>query len=199
MVNFQKRYIYAGLCSSLFFIIIYGFLRINILISILLTVFIYIGGIFLFKKDDMREFNSESVNNYYYLASKVFNQANLTKDDNIINMVQEMSKLTDTILVSLSQRPKKVEQVFTFFDYYLDVSYKILYKYNYTKGKDDINSDDEKFLKNTANYIKEILEAFKKQNKNMQEAKVIDMETEIKVFEQISGITEKDVKVGDDE
>lgn len=199
MVNFQKRYIYAGLCSSLFFIIIYGFLRINILISILLTIFIYIGGIFLFKKDDMREFNSESVNNYYYLASKVFNQANLTKDDNLINMVQEMSKLTDTILVSLSQRPKKVDQVFTFFDYYLDVSYKILYKYNYIKGKDDTNSDDEKFLKNTANYIKEILEAFKKQNKNMQEAKVIDMETEIKVFEQISGITEKDVKVGDDE
>lgn len=193
MRQIQKRYIYSALISSLFFIIVYAILNINIIIGIILTMAIYIGGIFLFKTGDMREFNAESVNNYYYLASKVLNQGNLTENDDIIKKVEEMSKLTDDILVSLSQRPRKVEQVFDFFDYYLDVSYKILYKYNFLSKKEK-TPEEEKFMKETNKYIDKILEAFKKQNKNMQEAKVLDIETEIKMFKQVSGI---DDKVGD--
>lgn len=198
MRHIQKRYLYSAVFSSLFFIVIYGFIHVNILISILLTMLIYIGGIFLFKKDDMREFDSESVSNYYYLASKVLNQANLTSDGDIIKKVEEISKLTDDILVSLSQRPRKVESVFLFFDYYLDIAYKILYKYNFLKDRDNNSKEDEKFLKDTDKHIGQILSAFVKQNKNMQEAKVLDIETEIKMFENLSGISDSDVKVGDE-
>lgn len=183
MKKFQKRYIYSAILASIFFIVTYAILDINVIICILLTLLIYIGGIFLFKKDDIREFNPKSINNYYYMASKIQNQATITKNDDII--------------VSLSQRPRKVEQVFDFFDYYLDITYKILYKYNYLNNKENKNSEEENFIKSIKKHIESILDEFNKQYKNMQEAKILDMETEIKMFESISGVTRKNVEVGD--
>jgi len=37
----------------------------------------------------------------------------------------------------------------------------------------------------------------KKQSKNMQEAKMLDIDTEIKIFEKTSGIDKENIKVGD--
>ena len=128
MKHIQKRYIYAALLASAFFLIAFLLIKIPALLAIPLTAAIYYGGIMLFKKEDVREFNSENINNYYYLASKVQNEANKTKDKDIISNCEDIGKNTDSILVSLSQRPRKVEQIFSFFDYYLDIAYKILYK-----------------------------------------------------------------------
>jgi len=156
MRQFQKRYIYAAILASIFFLIVFIVLTIiginiyvRILIPIILTIGVYIGGIFFFKKEDVRELNGESINNYYYLASKVNSEAIRTEDEDIKQMTEEISKLTDSILVSLSQRPKKVEYTFDFFDYYLDISYKILYKYNSIKNKEEKNKDDKKFISST--------------------------------------------------
>ena len=204
MRQFQKRYIYAAILASIFFLIVFIVLTIiginiyvRILIPIILTIGVYIGGIFFFKKEDVRELNGESINNYYYLASKVNSEAIRTEDEDIKQMTEEISKLTDSILVSLSQRPKKVEYTFDFFDYYLDISYKILYKYNSIKNKEEKNKDDKKFISSTKKNIEYILEAFKKQSKNMQEAKMLDIDTEIKIFEKTSGIDKENIKVGD--
>ncbi|MBR3898123.1 MAG: 5-bromo-4-chloroindolyl phosphate hydrolysis family protein [Bacilli bacterium] len=195
MKQIQKRYIYSAILASVFFVVIYGIIRINLIIGIILTVFIYLGGIFLFKKDDLRTLDAESVNNYYYLASRVQSQANLTQNEKMIKTCEGIGKYTDDILVSLSQRPKKVEQVFDFFDYYLDISYKILYKYNFIQKNEDYKDDE--FIKNAEENLNKILSEFKKQYKNMQEAKVLDIETEIKMFQQSSGITLENVKVGE--
>ena len=197
MKHIQKRYIYAAFLASAFFLIVYLILRLNIIIDILLTAAIYYGGILLFKKEDVREFNSENINNYYYLASKVQNEAVKTKDKEIISICENIGKNTDNILVSLSQRPKKVEQIFSFFDYYLDIAYKILYKYNSINGQKDIKANDKKHIENTNDYLQKILDAFDKQAKNMQEAKMLDIDTEIKIFEKTSGINKENIKVGD--
>ena len=204
MRQIQKRYIYAAILASIFFLIIYliftliGFnIVVRLLIPIILTIGVYIGGIFFFKKEDVRELNGESINNYYYLASKVNSEAVRTEDKDIKEITEEISKLTDNILVSLSQRPKKVEYTFDFFDYYLDISYKILYKYNSLKNKEEQSKDDKKFISSTKKYLENILEAFKKQAKNMQEAKMLDIDTEIKIFEKTSGINKENIKVGD--
>ena len=142
MKQIQKRYIYAAILASIFFLIMYIVLTIigidmvlRILVPIILTIGVYIGGIFFFKKEDVRELTGDNINNYYYLASKVNSEAARTQDEDLKNITEEISKLTDSILVSLSQRPKKVESTFDFFDYYLDISYKILYKYNSIKNK----------------------------------------------------------------
>ena len=204
MRQFQKRYIYAAILASIFFLILYlvftiiGFnIIVRLLIPIILTIGVYIGGIFFFKKEDVRELNGESINNYYYLASKVNSEAVRTENKDLKEITEEISKLTDSILVSLSQRPKKVEYTFDFFDYYLDISYKILYKYNSLKNKEEQTKDDKKFISSTKKYLENILEAFKKQAKNMQEAKMLDIDTEIKIFEKTSGINKENIKVGD--
>lgn len=194
MKQIQTRYLYSALLASIFFIFTYLLFKVNIIIAILLTVVVYVGGILLFKEKDIREFDSKSVNNYYFLASKVQNQASQTNDDAIIESVTEITKLLDEILLSLSQRPKKVEQTFDFFDYYLDVTYKILYKYNYINTHEE---KDQKFLKNTPKYIKSIVEEFKKLSKNMQESKLLDMQTEIKIFESTSGVDIENIEVGE--
>lgn len=203
MKQIQKRYIYAAILASVFFLIFYVILTIigidlilRILIPVLLTIGVYVGGIFFFKKEDVRELTGDNINNYYYLASKVNSEASRTGDDKIKEITEEISKLTDSILVSLSQRPKKVESTFDFFDYYLDISYKILYKYNSIKNKEDQTKDDKKFITSTKKYLENILDAFKKQSKNMQEAKMLDIDTEIKIFEKTSGINKENVKVG---
>jgi len=197
MKHIQKRYIYAAFLASIFFLIIYLLVKINIIISIFLTIAIYYGGILLFKEEDVREFNSENINNYYYLASKVQNEAEKTKNKEIISICENIGKNTDSILVSLSQRPRKVEQIFSFFDYYLDIAYKILYKYNNISGNKDIKESEKKYKENTKDYLQKILDAFEKQSKNMQEAKMLDIDTEIKIFEKTSGINKEIIKVGD--
>ena len=197
MKHIQKRYIYAALLASAFFLISYLLIRIPIILAIALTAAIYYGGILLFKKEDVREFNSENINNYYYLASKIQNESNKTKDKEIIGICENIGKNTDSILVSLSQRPRKVEQIFSFFDYYLDIAYKILYKYNDINNKEEKKAADKKYLDNTKDYLQKILEAFEKQSKNMQEAKMLDIDTEIKIFEKASGINKDNIKVGD--
>ena len=191
MKHIQKRYIYAAFLASILFLIIYLLVKINILISVFLTIAIYYGGILLFKEEDVREFNSE------YLASKVQNEAEKTKNKEIISICENIGKNTDSILVSLSQRPRKVEQIFSFFDYYLDIAYKILYKYNNISVNKDIKESEKKYKENTKDYLQKILDAFEKQSKNMQEAKMLDIDTEIKIFEKTSGINKEIIKVGD--
>ncbi len=203
MKQFQKRYIYAALLASGFFLvslIVFIMLDINIVLSfilaIILTILMYVGGINLFRKKDVRELTSDAVNNYYFLASKIQSEANKTEDKDIIEKVEEIGKLTDSIIVSLTQRPKKVETTFDFFDYYLDIAYKILFKYNSISNKKEQSDSDKKYIKNTKGYIDNILDAFTKQSKNMQEAKMLDIDTEIKIFEKTSGINKENVKVG---
>ena len=108
MKHIQKRYIYAAFLASAFFLITYLLIKLPIFVAIILTAAIYYGGVLLFKKEDVREFNSENINNYYYLASKVQNESNRTENKEIIKTCEEIGKNTDSKLVSLSQIPRKV-------------------------------------------------------------------------------------------
>lgn len=204
MKQFQKRYIYSALLASgffLFIMLLFAILKINIVISIILaiilTILMYIGGIMLFKTKDVRDLTSDNINNYYFLASKVQSEASKTGNENIIKNVEEIGKLTDSIIVSLTQRPKKVESTFDFFDYYFDISSKILYKYNSINNKEELDKKGKDYLKDAEKYIETIKESFIKQSKNMQEAKILDIDTEIKIFEKTSGISKENIKVGD--
>lgn len=199
MKQIQKRYLYSAGIASLFFIISYGVLDINILISLLLTIVFYAGGIFLFKEKDIRELNGETVNQYYFLASRVGNYSNYIDDVDIKEDINTITSLVDQILVSLEQRPKKVEQVFDFFDYYLDITYKLLYKYTGIIKKKKTSKESDEFLNKMPTYMDAIVKAFDKQFKNMQEAKMLDINSEIRVFENTVGIKNSDLKVGDED
>lgn len=194
MGHIQKRYIYSGFVSALFFIVSYGVLDINIIISIILTILIYLGGIFLFKTKDIRTLNPKDIDNYYFWASKCANRASNIDNKEIKEIVEKITVYTDEIIVSLTQRPKKVEQVFDFFDYYLNITYKILYRYNLLLSQKNITEKDKKFLEDTIEYLKNICSAFERQLSNMKEARMIDIESEIRMFEKISGIKKTDME-----
>ncbi len=199
MKQVQTRYLYSAIVASIFFLLCYLILNFNILITILLTALIYVGGIFLFKEKDIREFNEEYVNNYYFLASKLQNLTTEIKNKEIVNNVKDITNLTNEILTSLRQRPKKVEQVFDFFDYYLDAAYKILYKYNILIKKEPKEAKDNEYIEQTPKFISNIKEGFEKQLKNMQEAKMLDIDTEIKIFEKQIGFNKDEIKVGEND
>ncbi|MBR4262153.1 MAG: 5-bromo-4-chloroindolyl phosphate hydrolysis family protein [Bacilli bacterium] len=193
----QTRYFRAAILASVFFIVIYLLVKFDLLISILLTVLIYIGGILLFKPKDIRQFSEEYVNGYYYLGSKIQNVANHSENDSIKESATKITEFTDKILNSLSQRPNKVEQAFDFFDYYLDIAYKIIYKYNYIYKKEDQTKEEKKYIKDTPTFLKDIETAFEKQYKNMQESRILDIDAEIKLFESGSGINKENIEVGE--
>lgn len=197
MKQVQKRYIYSGIVSGIFFLLSYGILNINIIISLALTALLYLGGILLFKKEDIRELNGTNINNYYFLASKCANLAKRIDDEEITASVNSITTYVDQILVSLTQRPKKVEQVFDFFDYYLDITYKMLYRKNSIKTNGEKNAKDSEFNSKVNEYLKTIVNEFEKQLSNMREAKMLDIENEIKVFEHNIGIKKSDIEVGE--
>ena len=191
----QTRYIRSAILASFFFIIIFLIVKLDLFISIILTILIYVGGILLFKPKDIREFSEEYVNGYYYLGSKVQNVANRSENEEIINSSTKITELTDKIINSLSQRPNKVEQAF---EYYLDIAYKIIYKYNYICKKEDKTEKDKKYIKDTPTFLKDIENAFLKQYKNMQESRILDIDAEIKIFESGSGISKENIEVGEE-
>lgn len=197
MKQVQKRYLYSGLVSGIFFIIVYGIMNFNLFVSLILTVCLYIGGILLFKSKDIRVMDAQTIEHYYFWASKCANRASLTNDVEIKETVEKITTYTDEIIVSLSQRPKKVEQVFDFFDYYIDITYKILYRYNSLKNNSNLTKKDQEFLDNTKKYLNSIQEAFKKQLLNMTEARMLDIESEIRMFEKTVGIKKTDMEVDD--
>lgn len=197
MKQVQKRYIYSAIVSSIFFIVCYGLLSINVILSIILTIAFYVGGIFLYKNKDIREYTPESVNYYYFQASRIANLANGIEDTNIRENVETITKFTDQILISLEQRPKKVEQVFDFFDYYMDITYKILYQYKNLVNKKERTSKEENFINSLPKYFDEIIKGFDNQLKNMQEARMVDVAAEINMFEHTVGLKKTDIEVGD--
>lgn len=197
MRQLQKRYLYSAILSAVFFIATYGIFDFNLILSIILTVLIYVGGIFLFKDKDIRSMSPENVDNYYFMASKCVNLASHIEDENIKNNIDGIAVYTDEILLSLTQRPKKVEQVFDFFDYYLDMTYKILQRYNMAEKHDKKTAKDKDFIKNSPTYIEKISKCFKRQLDNMKEARMLDIESEIRLFEHNIGLKRDEIEVGD--
>ncbi len=197
MRQIQKRYLYSGLLAAAFFIIIYGIIDFDILLSLLLTAVIYVGGIFLFKEKDIRTLTPENIDNYYFMASKCANRARLIEDEEIIDYVDKITAYTDEIIVSLSQRPKKVETVFDFFDYYLDITNKILSRYYVLMKHDKKSKKDTEFINKTKEYLKKITEMFSRLLSNMKEARMLDIESEIRIFEHTIGLKKTDIEVGE--
>ena len=199
MRQIQRRYLYSAILASVSFIIFYLIFNIHLILSLVLTILIGLGGILLFKEKDIRQFNENDVNNYYFMASKIQNLSTAINNEEIDKHIKNITEKTDAILVALRQRPKKVEQAFDFFDYYFDATYKILYKYKMVQDKKEQNANDYKYIKEAPKFIEAISSGFDKQLKNMQEAKMIDIDNEIKIFEKNLGFEKDNIEVGDED
>ena len=100
----------------------------------------------------------------------------IQKELNEIN--DSVSKIIDTV----SKNPKKVDQTDNFFDYYLPITVKIVYRYDEIENQKLSSSDAKKFLDSTNKMVKEINKAYKKILANLYKKDIVDMDAEMKVF-----------------
>ena len=197
----QKRYIYAGILASCGFTITYLLLDFGLLLSLLITLMIYISGIFLFKEKDVREYDADDINRYHFETSKLASFKDRIKNKKINESIVNICEVSTKILSALTQKPKKVTQVYNFYDYYMNLLLKLIQRYNYLENKNDLTELETKFLDNSENYIINIEEQFKKQLDNMYKTTALDIQKEIKMFENICSIEglDKEVEEGEKE
>lgn len=195
----QKRYIYAGILASCGFVITYLLLDFSLLLSLIITLMIYISGIFLFKEQDVREYDPDDINRYHFQTSKLASFKSRIKNKKINESISNISDISTKILSALTQKPKKVTQVYNFYDYYMNLLLKLVGRYHYLENKKDLNELETKFLDNSENYIVNIEEQFQKQLDNMYKTTALDIQREIKMFENICSIEGLDKEVEEGE
>ena len=199
MKNVQKRYIYAALLAAFGFIIMYLIIDFNILLSLLITFAIYISGIFLFKEKDVREYNADDLNRYHFQTSKLASFKDRIKNQKINEAISNISEISTKILSALTQKPKKVTQVYNFYDYYMGLLLKLIQRYHYLESKKELTDIEIKFIDNTKNYIDNIEKQYQKQLDNMYKTETLDIQREIKVFENICHIEGLDKEIEEGE
>lgn len=196
----QKRYYYASFLASLFFIICYGILDFDLFIVLILTTITFIGSVYFFREKDVRKYDPKIIQTYYFGISKIANYTNLIKDENITSQIKQITFLTEQILGKISERPHKVEQVYDFCDYYLNITYKILRQYHRVDIREEKLKKEIEFIKKTPHYLEALIKLFNQQNKNMNEEVMVDVNSSIRVFEKTMGIDKMDVlmEMGED-
>ena len=197
-MRLQKRYLYSALLCVVVFLILYIIVDFSIFICIPLTALTYVGGIFLFKEKDIRVYNADDVSRYYFQTSKLLSYKDRVEDDKIKEDVVEISDVSSKILSAVSQKPKKVTQVFNFYDYYMNLILRILDRYVLINKKQEKSSNEQKFLNNVDNYLDNIKIQFDKQLDNMYKTSSIDINSEIDLFEKVCNIKEdSEISVGE--
>lgn len=186
----KKRYIYSPLLASLLFLILYVFLNFNVFISLILTIFAYIGGLFFFKEKDIRTYDPNLLMHYCYLISKLSNYTNNIKDENIKKNIKDITTEAEKIIVMLEQKPNKVTQVYDGFDFYLPLSIKIIDQYIYLTNKESLTKEENKFITEINNCLDNIEIEIKKLLENMNYTKMLDINSNIEIFKSGNKILE---------
>lgn len=196
----KKRYIYSAYLASALFIILYIFLSFPFLITLPIIVITYIGGIFLFKEKDVRNYNPKLIMHYCYLISKIENYSNLIKDKKVQKNIKDISKKSEKIIVMLEQKPNKVTQVYDGFDFYLPQTIKILDQYVSLSEKETLTTTEKKFqaeINQTLDYIEIEID---KLLENMNYTKMLDINASIEMFQKANKkVDQKIEKEGSDD
>ena len=190
----KKRYLYSSFLAGLLFIILYLLLDFDILISLILTILTYIGGIFFFKEKDIRKYDPNLIMHYCYLISKLYNYTNFIKDEKINKNIVDITKEAEKIISMLEQKPNKVTQVYDGFDYYLPLSIKIVDHFVYLKNKEKLTDIENKFMNNINVCLDNLELEIKKLLENMNYTKMLDINANIELFKKSNEIVEEDIE-----
>ena len=188
----KKRYIYSSLLSIFLFIILYVVLDFNVILSIILTLVTYVGGVFFFKEKDVRKYDPNAIMHYCYLISKIDNYTNLIDDDKVDKDIKDISVKSEKIVNMLEHKPDKVTQVYDGFDYYLPFTIKVLEQYVLLQNTEEQNNNDEKkFIKEINTTLDYIEKEIDKLLTNMNYTKMLDINASIEVFKKQANSLEK--------
>lgn len=197
MKSVQKRYIYAGILGAVSFVILYVLVDFNVLVSLVLSLIMYLCGIFLYKEKDVREYNPDDINRYYFEVSKISNYKNHIKDEKINLCITEIVDISSKILSALTQKPKKVTQVYNFFDSFMPLTNRLLNRYVSYKTKKVVNAEEKQIVDNTLTFLKQVKEEFKKQQDNMYKVNQIDVKKEFELFKNVFNLNDLEDEEGE--
>lgn len=188
MIKIQKRFILSALISGISFIIFYIFLDFYLIISLLLSILIYIGGIFLFKGKDMRSYDSEAISRYYFEISKLNDYKEKIKDKTIKNKLSKIVNVSSKITKHLESRPLNATKIYNFLDYYLPFTTKIVTKYIEAESKEEKTFVENKLILKMSVYIKEVEHECDRLLEEIVKSKDKELDFEMKIFEKTSDL-----------
>ena len=196
-MRLQKRYIYSSIFTGFWFIIIYLIIDFPLWISLILSGFVYLAGVFLFKSTDIRKYDATSLARYNFEMSKLNDYKEKIKDKNIKEKIAKIVSHTQKITEYLETRPTNATKIYNFLDYYLPFTTNIVTKYiNASKAEEKTFVENKLILKMSV-YIKEVEQECRKLLNEIIKSKDKAFDFDIKIFEMKSDF-EEDEEEGSD-
>lgn len=189
-MNIQKRYIYSALLTGGVFIIIYAILDFYLWISLLISVFVYIAGIFIFKSKDIRIYDEKALSRYNFDLSRLNAYKDQVKDkfikEKIINIVDICQKL----IKYLNTKPRNATPIYNSLDYYLKFAVDRVIEYMKVENIKEKSFTENKLLLKMNVYLKEIETECNNLYKEVLKSKDKQINYEMKKFELFNDIDE---------
>lgn len=112
--------------------------------------------------------------------------------------VEDLCKIAESMFEMLKKDPKDIRIVKQFITYYLEPTHKIILKYVDLATARPMPADAIEILDRTEKSLKGIRATFLQQKEKMLANDVMDLDTEIKVFETVSGNVTSTRPAGED-
>ena len=188
MIKIQKRFILSALVCGIAFILFYIVFDFYLLVSLLLSIVIYVGGVFLFRGKDMRLYDVQAISKYYFEMSKLNDYKEKIKDKNIRNKLAKIVNVSSKITKYLETKPNNATKIYNFLDYYLPFTTKIVTKYIEAESKDEKTFVENKLILKMSVYIKEVEHECDRLLEEIVKSKDKELDFEMKIFEKTSDI-----------
>jgi len=173
------------------FCLLYLGLDLNIIFSIVVSLVAYYAATMIFKeKDELQMDISQDLVKYEKLITDA--RANIRRLELLKEKIENATlrddityvcDISDRILKSLKENPKKIGQVRKFIDYYLPFTLNILTQYNKIEDQELTSIESKEFMDKVEMMIGRVKEACEIQLNNMYESDLLNTNADIKVFE----------------
>ena len=194
MLVYRKNIIIFDIINTIvaiiIFILLFSVLNIEIIISGILAILIYIGSSLLFapnnklvllgiKDSNKQKEYMELLDNGYENYSKLVDLKNKVSKPHIKQECNDMILKISKILKYLEKHPNKIGENKKFFTYYLETIYKIVNSYYEISSQDVHTKEIEEVIKKTENSLTIINKSLDDQFTKMLQNDALDLDTEV--------------------
>ena len=194
MLVYRKNIIRFDIINTIvaiiIFILLFSVLNIEIIISGILAILIYIGSSLLFAPNNklvllgIKDSNKQKeymdlLDNGYENYSKLVDLKNKVSKPHIKQECNDMILKISKILKYLEKHPNKIGENKKFFTYYLETIYKIVNSYYEISFQDVHTKEIEEVIKKTENSLTIINKSLDDQFTKMLQNDALDLDTEV--------------------
>ncbi len=184
----------AGITGGVFFLVFLFLLKINPIISILISAAAYIGVYFLFSDRDREveyqiqggvtpEVLEQTLKEGRERIKLMRGYIPRVKKTEIKAKLERICVLIEKIYEDFQQDPKDIKAARQFLNYYFDASVQIINRYTELQKQSGISKNVERSLEKVENLLDTIEKTFEKQLARLLEDDVLDLDSEIQLME----------------